>query len=147
MARISVLSHKNVEDLTDTERSEFIDQKHLLEDIYKQKAEGAFIRSRRKWLEEGEQNSAYCFRLERQRVKYSIQKRRIDGNISEDLKTIAEFCARFYKDLYSSKFCQASATHFFDSLSNINKISSEESLLCDAPISLTEIAETIDHLK
>ncbi len=45
MARITALSHKKIEDFTDSERIELIDHKHHLENIYKQKAEGAFIRS------------------------------------------------------------------------------------------------------
>ena len=99
MARISALSCKNVDDLTDSEKIELVDQKHNLEDIYKRKAEGAFIRSRRNWLEEGEQNSAYFFRLERQRVKNSIQQLCIDGNVTDDFKIIADFCANFYNVL------------------------------------------------
>ncbi len=37
--------------------------------IYRRKAEGAFVRSRVKWLEQGERNSSYFFNLERQRGK------------------------------------------------------------------------------
>lgn len=34
-----------------------------LDNIYIYKAKGAFVRSRRKWLEEGEQNSSYFFQI------------------------------------------------------------------------------------
>lgn len=52
--------------LNESEKSELVVQQHGLDEIYKRRAEGAFVRSRRQWLEEGEQNSAYVFRLERQ---------------------------------------------------------------------------------
>ncbi len=32
---------------------------HILDEFYKEKAEGAFARSRKRWMEEGEQNSSY----------------------------------------------------------------------------------------
>ena len=35
------------------------------DDIYKSKAKGTYIRSRKRWIEKGEQNSAYFFRLEK----------------------------------------------------------------------------------
>ncbi len=37
MARITALSHKKMEDFTDSERIELIDQKHHLEIIYNRK--------------------------------------------------------------------------------------------------------------
>lgn len=52
--------------LNESEKSELVVQQHGLDEIYKRRAEGAFVRLRRQWLEEGEQNSAYVFRLERQ---------------------------------------------------------------------------------
>lgn len=48
---------KPIEALNDSDKTELIDLQHRLEEIYKRKAEGAFVRSRKKWLEEGEQNS------------------------------------------------------------------------------------------
>lgn len=63
------LLSKNVDDLLDCEKAELVDLQCKLDNIYKHKAEGVFIRLRRKWIEEGEQNSAYFFRLEKQQVK------------------------------------------------------------------------------
>ena len=40
---------------------------YKLDELYIEKAKGAYIRSRSKWLEEDEQNSAYFFRLEKNR--------------------------------------------------------------------------------
>ena len=59
----------------------------LIYNIYKLKAEGAFIRSRKKWIEEGEQNSSYFFRLEKFHSKNNtIHKLNIDGVITDDQK-------------------------------------------------------------
>ncbi len=103
---------KNVDSLIECEKAELADLQHKLDNLYKHKAEGAFIRSRRKWFEEGEQNSAYFFRLEREQAKINqIKKLMVDGNITDDPRNIAKFFAKFYSDLYTSKL---SPTHMND---------------------------------
>jgi len=99
--KIANLLAKNTEDITDSEKAELAKQQQQLDKIYKDKAEGEYIRSRRKWLEEGEQSSAYFFRLEREQAKNNnITKLIIDGTLSEDQKIIGKFCAKFYSELY-----------------------------------------------
>jgi len=62
---------KGLDMLTNEDHLNLAKLQNKLDEIYKRKAEGAFIRSRKKWLEEGEQNSAYFFRLEKQRANYN----------------------------------------------------------------------------
>ncbi len=47
--------------LSDAEKVELAHYQHILDEFYKQKAEGAFVRLRKRWMEEGEQNSSYFF--------------------------------------------------------------------------------------
>jgi len=127
LLKISTLVSKRVEELSEFDKAELAAQKLKLEEIYKQKAEGAFVRSRRKWLEEGEKSSAYFFRLERQQAKNNhIEKLRIKDNIVEDPKIIANFCSEFYSKLYASNFCQQSTTEFLESLHNMKRNNNEE---------------------
>lgn len=64
-----------------------------LDEIYKRKAEGAFVRSRVKWLEQGEQNSSYFFNLERQRGKHNtIHHLNVNGIVTDDPQAISLFC-------------------------------------------------------
>lgn len=56
-----------------------------LEQIYQRKAEGAFIRSRKQGLEQGEQNSSYFFQMEKHQGQINpIQKLKINQIICED---------------------------------------------------------------
>ncbi len=104
VCRITNLLSKNVDSLIECEKAELADLQHKLDNLYKHKAEGAFIRSHRKWFEEGEQNPVYFFRLEREQAKINqIKKCMVDGNITDDPRNIAKFCAKFYSDLYTSK--------------------------------------------
>lgn len=119
-----------------------------MDEIYKRKAEGAFVRSRKKWLEEGEQNSAYFFRLEKhQSNTNSILKLNINGTMSNDQSTIAKYCADFYSKLYSSKYCPQAAFSFFNSVNNITQLSEADSEFCDRVISLNEVTDAIKCLK
>lgn len=146
--KIASLTSKPLDVLTESEQLELTNQQYRLDEIYKRKAEGAFVRSRRKWLEEGEQNSAYFFRLEKQQSKNNtIQQLRIDGTITDDSKKIAKYCAGFYSDLYTSRYCPQDATSFFNSIPNINQISEANCDFCDASISLNEITNAINQLK
>ncbi len=54
------------------------------------------------------------FRLEKQQLKKNlIGKLIIDGSLCEDQKGIANFCAKYYNDLYTSKFNKQHALEFF----------------------------------
>lgn len=69
--------------------------------MYKDKARGAFVRSRRQLMQEGERNSTYFFGLEkRNSEKNVLRKLTIDGALSEDSKIISTFVASFYNNLY-----------------------------------------------
>ncbi len=57
VCRITNLLSKDVNSLLECEKAELADLQHKLDNLYKHKAERAFIRSRRRWIEEGEQNS------------------------------------------------------------------------------------------
>ncbi len=148
VCRITNLLSNNVDGLLECEKAELADLQHKLDNLYKHKAEGAFIRSRRKWIEEGEQNSAYFFRLEREQAKNSqIKKLMVDGNITDDPRNIAKFCAKFYSNLYTSKLSPKHMNDFFQPLSNIKQLSISDQHFCDASITLKEIEEAIISLK
>lgn len=59
ISRLVTLSSKSCPN--GEEQTELATLQMELDKLYKNKAEGAFIRSRKQWLEKGEQNSAYFF--------------------------------------------------------------------------------------
>lgn len=59
--------------LTENDKIKLYTLQNKLDKIYERKAKGAYIRSRSKWIEEGEKNSAYFCRLEKKNVKRKIQ--------------------------------------------------------------------------
>lgn len=53
--------------ITDEEREKLIKLHSTLDEFYIKKAKGAYVRSRAKWLKEGENNSSYFINLEKRR--------------------------------------------------------------------------------
>ncbi len=87
-----------------------------LEQIYEYKAKGAFIRSRRKWLEKGESNSKYFFNLERKNGDFSTLKNlKINDSLIVDPKFISNFVVTFYEKLYAQNNNRDNAAFFLDS--------------------------------
>lgn len=148
ISKITALTQISPENLSENDLQELISQQDKLNDIYRMKAEGAFVRSRRKWLEEGERNSAYFFQLERARGKSnSIQKLSINDVITDDPKKIANYCATFYRSLYKSQYNVTEADNFFTHLTEPKLITEDQRSICDSPLTPDEVLFAIKHLK
>ncbi len=141
---------KNISDLLNKQLSEE-DQYRLsslqeeLNSLYLEKAKGAFVRSRAKWLEFGEKNSVYFFNLEKQHGrKRSIQSLQIDGSISSSKTRISQFVFNFYQKLYSSAFNNLVADSFFDNVTPfIPQISEHNKSVCEKPLTMKELDDVI----
>jgi len=119
-----------------------------LDELYRGKAEGAFVRSRKRWIEEGEQNSAYFFRLEKHRSKTNtIHQLNINGTVTDDAQSISQFCYVFYSKLYESKYNADIATKFVNSINNVKMIEHTDRVYCDSPLTKEEVIGAIALLK
>uniref|UniRef100_A0A096MC09 Reverse transcriptase domain-containing protein n=1 Tax=Poecilia formosa TaxID=48698 RepID=A0A096MC09_POEFO len=148
ISNLMTLSLTSVDQMSDQERNYFSQLQNSLDEMYQMRAKGAFIRSRQRWLEEGEQNSAYFFNLEKSRYNSNtIHKLKINENVCNDPREITSFCADFYRLLYSSTYNSEYAAQFFDALPNLKKIDESNKLFCDQTFSLPEILGAIKHLK
>ena len=93
--------------------------KDQLDEYYKEKSQGYQIRSRAKWVEQGEQSTKYFLGLEKARQNFNCISSLKDCNgitLTTD-KEILEVAKTFYSDLYESKStCSAETDHAFDSV-------------------------------
>lgn len=93
--------------------------------------------------------SAYFFNLKCLGIKLnSISKMNINGSITDNFDTISSFVIRvslIYTHLHFLSF----VCHFlfFFNLENVNIISQENQILCDSPITFSDIKDAIQHLK
>lgn len=84
---------------------EIKDLKLEFDKAYLELAKGAYIKSRAKWLEEGEKNSSYFFAVEKRNSKRkTLSTLNIDGVTTKDPKEISEFDTKVYSNLYTSNF-------------------------------------------
>ena len=90
-----------------------------LDQLFTQRAQGAYIRSRAKWIEQGEKNSSYFFSLERRRQeRNSINVLMVNNVECSDNKIIAEEIFQFYSKLHP--FHKKHHYHFLKTLNNIS---------------------------
>lgn len=120
-----------------------------IDQIYTEMAKGAFIRSRAKWLEEGEKNTNYFFALEKRNAKRnSVTELYIDGTLSKDLIHISKFVSSFYGNLYQSNFNREESVRFFEKIQHSIPIISEDyKASCDTDISLDEVKNALFAMK
>lgn len=85
-----------------------------LDSLYLERAKGAFIRSRARWLEEGEKKT-YFFGLEKQRqTKKKINILLVNNLRNDSQEQINEEIEHFYKKLYESNFSLDGCQTFFE---------------------------------
>lgn len=85
ISKIITLQSKIQESLSESDLTELAELQSKLDNIYKYKAEGSYVRSRRKWLEQGEQSSAYFFRMEKHNSRnLSISSLLINGTLTDN---------------------------------------------------------------
>ncbi len=147
---IVCLSCTPFENVSVDQKSELVELQNSLDNLYIRKAKGAFVRSRRRWLEEGECNSSYFFRLEKQRNNLnSISSLNVNRIVVKNYKEMSNYCEEFYKDLYRSRYSQQNLDLFFNSIDTdlIPKIDDIGKNLCDTPIQNRDISEAIDKVK
>ncbi|KAK3093924.1 hypothetical protein FSP39_021885 [Pinctada imbricata] len=147
MEEIALLENSEQEQTID----DLISKQKELEDMRKEKLKGAFIRSRAKWVEEGEKPSKYFCHLEsRNFTNKLIPKIEEDnGNIISEQHEILEATKKFYENLYSSREHDIEDIDLNAQLNfnDIKKLTEEESEKLEGTISLKEASQTLFKMK
>lgn len=90
-------------ELSEEDKAKMLCLQTRVDNLYIQKAQGAYVRSRAKWIEQGEKNSSYFFGLERRRQEGNkIDLLMINDSKWSDTTLISEEIHRFYSNLYRS---------------------------------------------
>ena len=123
------------------------DTECALKSLYIREFEGVKIRSRAKWLEEGERPTRYFFKLEQTRIRKSRIHAIYDTN-GVEVSSQAEI-AKAHVDFYTSLFSEEPID--FDKQSDLlssltNSLSADQSMLCEGQISLEEITNAVKGL-
>ena len=119
-----------------------------LDELYLEKAQGAFIRSRAKWIEAGEKNSSYFSNLEKSRQqRNSITGLMINGVENKDPRRIEREVFSFYSELYSSNYSLVDTEILFGTIGNsIPRINDSFKALCESDLIIEELDSIIFKL-
>lgn len=138
----------NKSDMDDETRLKILSLQSKIDNLYIQKAKGAYVRSRARWIEKGEKSNSYFCRLEKRRQeKNAIKSLFVNGNVNNCPKIISSEIFKFYSTLYSSAFSETDCNNFFDRIyTNIPQIDEHFRDLCEADIKIEELDKAIDKL-
>lgn len=115
--------------------------------VSRNRAQGAFIRSRLKWLEEDKSNSSYFFQLEKHRAKSNtFQQLNINGQIISDPTCIAKHVSSFYSKLYDLSESDENIEQLLNNI-DIQQIQPSKHDKCDSPLSTSDILICTKQLK
>ena len=127
---------------------------HLIRDVKGQvelehlhRAEGARIRAREQWAEEGE-TSAYFLRQEKVRARRRLFTgiRNPQGVIVRSISAILRVWVLFYVNLFSAATLASSDQDFF--LNSLDRsLSNEEAVLCEGEATLAECTQALKSFK
>ena len=123
--------------------------KQTLNRLYSDKARGAQVRSRARWVEQGEKSTAYFLNLEKIHQSHnSIESITYKNKNSKENKGILELCTEFYKDLYSSKqVSDEDINEFTDSITLEHALTNEEQEICEGHVTIEECDKAISKMK
>lgn len=133
--------------MLDSDKTAFINLKSKLDECSSRRARGAFIRSKAKWIEDGERNTAYFCGLEKRRQERNLINTLMINNVEcMEPKVIAEEVYKFYKELYTPSSSDKDTALLENIKHNIPTISEDFKNLCNADIEMFELEAAVKQL-
>ena len=120
-----------------------------LEELRKHKLEGLMIRSRAKWIDQGEKVTKYFCSLENRNYvsKCMPNLYRSDGTRTNTKDEIIFETKRFYEKLYDVKQTEDVDLNDLLNFPNVPKLNEDEKLKLEGPITINEISESLKNMK
>jgi hypothetical protein len=124
------------------------DKKKELSEIRKKKLEGSMIRSRAKWVLEGEKPTRYFCNLENRHFvsKFMNSLYAKNGELLSSQDAILNETVRHYKDLYSSKECENVNLDVLFENKRVNKLSENDKVLLEGKLTYSEMLNSLKKM-
>lgn len=121
-----------------------------LHEMVKEQNSGAQIRSRAKWIEEGEKSTKYFFNLERQNISNNTIKRlkKDDGSYTQSATEILDEQYTFYKTLYQKDDISEQDMHdYLQSSNDHQSLNDKDKQLLEGKVMVQECKYAINQMK
>ena len=141
-----MINNCNNEEQLSAEIKEYDNVKAELQQIFEAKGKGAILRSKARWVEQGEKSTKYFFNLEKRNFNRKVitEIRREDGKTLLEEHEILKEIESFYGKLYASQVVDNNKA-FNDFTSNLQtaKLTDEEREKLEGYITLEECANVL----
>lgn len=120
-----------------------------LDKLQNEIAKGAQIRSKERWINEGEKNTSYFLGLEKKNQTNNTIKELRDVNnkiINTNSEIIKEIC-NFYENLYTTKSIDGNKISNYINDIKYPTLNEQDKLICDALPTLDECKEAVFNMK
>jgi len=124
--------------------------KEIYDETYLNKAKAAQVRSKARYIEEGERSTSFFLSLEkRHQISNSIcSVEKDDGSVTTDTTDIIGETRSFYERLYTSKrISQEDIDRYLQNITPIKLLSEEEAGLCEGDITEAECLKALNKMK
>ena len=118
--------------------------------LYNSDTEAAYIRSRAKWIDQGEKSTSYFLNLEKQHQSSNSITKLINenGEIAQNDKKILNHIEHFYSKLYKTNHPnEADIDSYLLNIKSLNILTTQDLHLCEGPISKQESEQALSKMK
>ena len=132
--------------------NKYYELKNKWESIKTEKTNGIILRSKARFVEEGEKNSKYFLNLEKRNYRKKHMKAIInsEGDVINKPDEILKEQASFYKKLYTTGKNKVdnreNARDYFLKERSVPQLSDEENKRLDAPLTITELSSALKEM-
>jgi len=143
--RINILEQNSP--LTEEQTKELLDCKEEFEKLREKKMQGVLLRSRARWVADGEKVTQYFCALEKRNYvnKSMFKMVKEDGKEINDLEQIRNEVKNFYKKLYEERSVED--CNIYDLVKELKTLSVEESEKLEGEIKLDEASFALKNMK
>ena len=138
---------RQVAEWSENQSNSYQKLKEALENLYQERAKGAIIRTKARWIQLGEQNSKYFYQLERRNFTMQcVYQLKENGQDVFDMQEINYIIKEYYQTLYKNQEKNLGLSKFAQFFQPERCLTDDERVQLDRPITKQECKNALDKM-